>query len=183
MIRTKVQLVEAAHHVNGEWALLADMARLLPTSGAQSLADTAALEATLVHARCLINFCCGGYQGGRNRSDIRPEDFLGRDWWPRDEEFDRTLRGRLRFINQELQHLSWQRVLDEEPLGVSVTLLAHEVHWAMHLFVDELRHRSNDWLPNFEIQEQYITARLPTLDRPQQTSPHLAPVRENPTPP
>jgi hypothetical protein len=140
------------------------------------------IEATLVHARCLINFCCGGYKGARNDDDIQPADFLGVDWWPRDGDFDRRLRGRLRFINQELQHLSWQRVLHKDPLIVSVNLLAHEAHWAMHLFVDELRARHNDWLSRFELQEQLVSKLLPPLARTVETVPHLAPARQSPTP-
>ena len=124
-----------------------------------------------------------GYKGTRDASDIQPADFLGEDWWPRDEDFDRKLRGRLRFINQELQHLSWQRVLNKDPLLVSVTLLAHEVHRAMDLFVDELNTKRSDWFPPFDLQRQYVTKLLPRLDRPAETAPHLAPPRRKPTPP
>src|SRR5947209_1427853 len=107
------------------------MAALLPQGGNREPQHNAAMEATLVHGRCLINFCCGGYYGTRHPRDIQPSDFVGVDWWPRDEEFDRQLRGRLRFINEELQHLSWQRVLNQQALIVPVTLLVHEVQYAM----------------------------------------------------
>ncbi|HSH58319.1 MAG TPA: hypothetical protein VK988_01510 [Acidimicrobiales bacterium] len=137
MTRSTKELEEAAHHVKGEWTKVAQMASLLPQYGERALAETAALEATLVHTRCLIHFCCGGYEGRRNRHDIVPADFLGVDWWPRDEDFDRHLRGRLRFIDHELQHLSWQRVLNKDPLIVPIVLVAHEVHWGMHLFVED----------------------------------------------
>ena len=80
------------------------------------------MVATLIHARCLINFCCGGYTGKRHAGDIQPSDFLGVDWWPQDESFDRRLRGRLQFINEELQHLSWQRVLNTQALWVPMTV-------------------------------------------------------------
>ncbi|HMJ77434.1 MAG TPA: hypothetical protein VK507_15755 [Iamia sp.] len=182
-VPTLAELDEASHHITGEWLLVADRARLITTRGARSAQGDAALESTLMHARCLINFCCGGYRGAHNDGDIQPGDFLGRPWWPRDEPFDRLIRGRLRFINQELQHLSWQRVRNKEPLMVSVHLLAHEVHWAMHLFVEELRADASQWLARFEAQEQLVDGRLPRLNRPGQTVPHLAPARANPIPP
>lgn len=178
MTRSKDELEEAAQHVKDEWAEVAKMASLMPRDR-----ETAALEATLVHARCLILFCCGGYKGKRDRSDIVPKDFLGVDWWPRDEDFDRQLRGRLRFINHELQHLSWQRVLNKEPLIVPVVLVAHEVHWGMLLFVDELRAKQNDWLDTFAPQEQLVGKLLPPLGRLAETVPHLAPARGSPIPP
>jgi hypothetical protein len=92
------------------------------------------------------------------------------------------LRGRVLFINQELQHLSWQRVLDTEPLIVSVTQLVHEVHWSMHLFVEELRGTRSDWLERFELHEQYVRTLLPELGETGETVPHLAPERSNQTP-
>lgn len=166
------------------WSTLADTVSLLPRSGVRSPEQTAAMEAVLVHTRSLINFVCGGYKGGRMAHDIQPADFLGMDWWPRDEDFDRMLRGRVRFINQELAHLSWERVLNKDPLIVSVTLLAREVHWGMHLFVDELRTKQSTWLPMFDAHEHQVTGALPPLDRRTAgTVPHLAPARANPTPP
>ena len=183
MTRSTDELEEAAQHVTVEWAEMAKMATLLPRNCVRMLADTAALEATLVHVRCLIHFCCGGYDGKRDGRDIVPKNFLGVDWWPRDEDFDRTLRGRLRFINHELQHLSWQRVLNKEPLIVPVVLVAHEVHWGMHLFVDELRRKQSDWLETFELQEQVVRKLLSPLGRLAETVPHLAPARSSPIPP
>jgi len=182
-IPTEDELEEAAHHVMGEWVLVADRAALITTQGVRTSEEDAALESTLMHARCLINFCCGGYRGAHDDGDIQPRDFLGRVWWPGDEEFDSLLRGRLRFINQELQHLSWQRVRNKEPLMVSTHLLAHEVHRAMQLFVDELRGDASRWLAQFELQEQLVAGRLPPLHRPSQTVPHLAPARADPHPP
>lgn len=161
----------------GEWVLLADRASLITARGARTAAEDAAMESTLMHARCLINFCCGGYNGNHKDSDIQPMDFLGRPWWPSDEAFDRCLRGRLRFINQKLQHLSWERVRNKEPLMVSVHLLAHEVHWAMHLFVEELRTIDSRWHTQFELQEQLVAAQLPKSEPFGQTVPHLAPAR------
>jgi hypothetical protein len=182
-VPTQTELEEASHHVMGEWVLVADRAALITARGARTAPEDAALESTLMHARCLINFCCGGYGGSHNDSDIQPSDFLGRLWWPRDEEFDQCLRGRLRFINQELQHLSWQRVRNDDPLMVSVHLLAHEVHWAMHLFVEELRASESHWLARFELQERVVATRLPKLERVGQTIPHVAPARPDPFPP
>ena len=64
---------------------------------------------------------------------------------------------------------------------VSVTLLAHEVHYAMGLFVEELRTQQSDWLATFELQQQYVSKLLPPLDpMTPGTTPHLAPVRRRP---
>ena len=183
MTRSHIELDEAASNVKGEWVLLGETVSLLPSSGVRSQLQNAAMEATLVHARCLINFCSGDYGGRSTDRDIRPADFLGVDWWPRDEQFDRKLRGRVRFINQELQHLPWQRVLNKAPLAVSVRLLAHEVHWGMHLFVEELQAKQSVWHPTFEIQERYVAGLLPPLDGTAETVPHLAPARPVATPP
>ncbi len=181
--RSASELEEAASHVTGEWALLAETSSLLPQTGDRSPLERAAMEATLVHARCLINFCCGDAKGKRDARDIPPADFLGADWWPRDEDFDQKLRGRLRFINEELQHLSWQRVVNKAPLLVPIILLVHEVHWAMHLFVAELRAKQSPWHPTFENQEHYVARLLPPLRPTRETVPHLARARPNPAPP
>lgn len=142
------------------------------------------MESMLVHARCLINFTCGNYRGNQQPTDIQPKDFLGVDWWPRDEPFERKLRGRLAFINQELQHLSWRRVDDKEPLIVHLPLLAHEVHWAMHLFVEELdARRLPVWQSRFASQEKLVEPMLPGYRNAGETVPHLAPARVNPSPP
>lgn len=175
MTRSTDELEEAARHVTVEWSEVAKMASLLP-------GNRAALEATLLHARCLIHFCCGGYDGKRDRRDIVSKDFLGVDWWPRDEDFDRKPRGRLRFIDHGLQHLSWQRVLNKEPLIVPVVLVAHEVHWGMHLFVEELRAKQSDWFDTFELQEPIVQRLLTPLGRLAETVPHLAPARRSPIP-
>ena len=184
MPHTEQELHDAASHVQGEWSLLIQTAAQLPTHGVRTAAEDAAMEATLVHARCLINFCCGGYKGARNAQDIQPRDFLGLDWWPREEDFDRKMRGRLRFINENLAHLSWRRVLDKSPLIVSLSLLVNEVHWAMHLFVEELHARNAEpWASRFAGQEQLVARDLPNYRGAAETKPHLAPGRQNPTPP
>ena len=179
---TAEQLQEAAEHVKGEWFLLAESAAMLP-AGTRGPAERAAMEAMLVHARCLIHFCCGGERGKRDCRDIAPEDFLGVDWWPRDENFDQRLRGRLQFIDRYLQHITWQRVLDKAPLVVSLKLLAAEVHYGMHLFVEELRAKGSPWLGTFEIQEKAVEAVLPSYQGAIETTPHLAPARANAMPP
>lgn len=157
-----------------------ELGNLLPRQGTRSLADRAVMEACLVHARSLIYFCCGDYGARRDRRDIQPADFLGKDWWPPNDDDDRIVRGRVRFINQKLQHLSWERVLDQEPLLVSVVLLVHEVHWAMTQFINELRTQHNDWFEGFEMQRQALEALLPALNGTAETVPHLAPPRSGP---
>jgi hypothetical protein len=133
------ELEQAASHVAYEWTSLAGMAvELAKIQGARTLIQNALLEAFLVHDRCLINFLCGGYTGARDPKDLQPKDLLGREWWPPDEEFDRRLRGRLPVINQNLAHLSWQRVRSEEPVSWQALFIAHETSWGMGLFVDEV---------------------------------------------
>lgn len=53
-----------------------------------------------------------------------------------DAEMDRRLRGRLTVINKSLAHLSWERVTKRAGVIWPTGLLAHEVHWSMHQFVD-----------------------------------------------
>jgi hypothetical protein len=74
------------------------------------------MDAALEHARCLINFVAGNYAGTRSAKDIQAKDFLGVDWWPRDEDFHRKLRGRVQFINERLANLSWERVVKHGPV-------------------------------------------------------------------
>ncbi|MGH9151835.1 MAG: hypothetical protein ACRD03_05465 [Acidimicrobiales bacterium] len=99
----------------------------------------ATLEALLVHARCLINFLCGNYKGEWLPSDMRPADFVRTAWVLPDDEMDRRLRGRLPVINESLAHLSWKRVTNTQGVIWPTGLVAHEVHWSMHKFVDAVR--------------------------------------------
>jgi hypothetical protein len=132
-------LLRGVEHVQYEWTQMAGCAaRLELVDGIRTPDENATLEALLLHARCLINFLCGNYRGGWMREDMKPADFLRAPWVLPDDEMDRRLRGRLTVINQSLAHLSWRRVSDAQGVMWPTGLLAHEVHWAMHQFVEAL---------------------------------------------
>lgn len=87
--------------------------------------------------RTLILFLCG-QDGKRDRRDIRPKDFLGKDWWPDDEEMDQRLRGKLVVMARNTAHLSWDRVLNWDPVLWPYNLLAWETSWSMGRFMRQL---------------------------------------------
>ncbi len=176
---TEVALVEAATQVCYEWRSLVELATSLDeVIGARSSADTNAMEALLVHYRCMVNFLCGGYTGRWDPWDIQPSDFLGAAWWPPDSELDRRLRGRLVVINSELQHLSWERVLGTEPVMWSTVLLAHEVTYTASLFHDALVKDAPGEVCNIFGSELHMAIeRLPTLGQRSGTVVTPAPAR------
>lgn len=124
-------------HVQYEWTQMAGCAaRLELVDGIRTPEENATLEALLVHVRCLVNFLCGNYEGKWSRKDMKPADFVRTAWVLPDAEMDRRLRGRLTVINKSLAHLSWERVTNRAGVIWPTGLLAHEVHWSMHQFVD-----------------------------------------------
>lgn len=179
---TDDQLLEAATQVCYEWDLLVDLAvRLDEVIGARTSADNNAMEALLVHYRCMVNFLCGGYTGGWHSWDIQPADFVGRVWFPSDEELDRRLRGRLLTINAELQHLSWERILQTDPVMWSTVLLAHEVTYTMGLFHDALELEAPGPVCDlFGASHQRAIEVLPELGDRAGTAVPPAPLRPNP---
>lgn len=131
------QLLSGVAHVQYEWTQLAGCAvRLDQVDGVRTAQENATLESLLLHARCLINFLCGNYNGEWSAHDMKPADFVRAPWVLADEEMDRRLRGRLAVINPTLAHVSWRRVT--EPRGViwPTGLVAHEIHCSMHKFVE-----------------------------------------------
>ncbi|MBA2281033.1 MAG: hypothetical protein M3527_03770 [Actinomycetota bacterium] len=123
------ELDDGAGHVAYEWMSTISAAHdLAAVPGQRNSLQNALLEAGLAHYRCVVNFCCGHFTGRHRADDIKPSDFLRRDWWPEDEEFDRRLRGRLPGINKTFAHLTWDRGIVQIlwPLG----FLAHEAQWA-----------------------------------------------------
>ncbi len=124
-------------HVQYEWTQMAGCAaRLELVDGIRTPEENATLEALLVHVRCLVNFLCGNYEGKWSRKDMKPADFIRTPWVRPDAEMDRRLRGRLTVINKSLAHLSWDRVTNRAGVIWPTGLLAHEVHWSRHQFVD-----------------------------------------------
>jgi len=74
--------------------------------------DNAFLEAYLLHARNLIKFLIG--RGRRHPNDITPNDFAS-GWRAPETEATQRLSERLPDIDQQLSHLSWERVAWMKP--------------------------------------------------------------------
>jgi hypothetical protein len=172
------RLSAGASHLAYEWLSVAENAGLLePVTGARTPGQNAYLEAGLVHYRNLVTFCCGDYKGWwLHKDDMKPSDFLGRDWWPIDEEFDRRLRGRLPGINQNLQHLSWKR-LNDDVMSWPFGLLAHEAHHVMKLFLAEVPTDAL-WRPVLESAAARVEAVIPA--RQSWTTTVVVPAPERP---
>jgi hypothetical protein len=148
---------------------------LSTVTGQRTLAQNAELESGLLHNRNLIEFLCGSYKTGARHADlIQPANFLGHDWWPEDVEFDRRLRGRLPTIHQSLAHLSWQRVLDRDPIWWALGFLAWETSWGMKLFVDAVTSASAPCWEIFGGAQDGVRARLPAYEQKPQTVAPLA---------
>lgn len=133
------ELERAAHLIAHELGQVVDLAGLL--AKVRSHRDAGAegwIDALFVHERCLIGLLCGDYAGRWRPTDIKPSDYLGRDWVLPDEELDQQLRGRLPVINRMMAHLSWDQVTDETPIRWSGTFLAHEITYAVGLFIRAL---------------------------------------------
>ena len=179
------QLDMASVTVCFEWLTLTEIVERLARVGVRDAVETSEFEAFLTHWRNMVLFLCGGESGGRHPNDIEPADFLGSDWWPDDDdELDRTLRGRLPVVHKSLAHLSWFRVLALEPLAWSGVFLAHEISYAMALFIEEIRARDGRCLQQFETGQARVKACLPAWDgRTPQTAVTLAPARKTPLPP
>lgn len=169
--RTADELKQAAEHVKGEWVLLAESAAMLPAEGSGGPIERAAMEAMLVHARCLIHFCCGGYGGKRDRRDIVPEDFMGVDWWPHDEQFDRRLRGRIQFIDWNLQRTdAWPSEPRRQAASVTPSAASCRSPAAKRC-AEELRAKASAWVATFEVQELLVEecCRTKVPSRPRRT--------------
>jgi hypothetical protein len=163
-----------------EWLTVAEMAALLhPITGARTPEQNAFLEAGLVHYRCLVNFACGGFTGSWHPDDLKPEDFLGRPWWPADPSFDQLLRGRLAAINQCLQHLSWER--EKHAFMWPFGLLAHEAHYLMGLFLAEVP-RDSQWRLVLESAAIRAEGALPPREKWRSTVVQPAPPRREAPP-
>ncbi len=181
-----LQMLGASSHILREWKLLGESAAELGGDfGERTARQQAAFDSTFVHIRCLINFLCGGYTGSRHDNDITPSDFLGRDWWPDDDQqFDRQMRGRLSVMNTEVLHLSWDRVDRTEPIWWSLILMARLTHHAMCLFVEELECEAGAspgvaaCLPVFYEAQRATEGALPSVPRRTgETAVTLAPER------
>ena len=176
---TASDLNDAAAEIAAEWRVMAEMAAALASAtGTRTLTDRAVMEALFLHNRCLVNFLCGNWKGVHGTDDIRPKDFLGYDWWPADEAFERGLRGRLSVVNKHIAHLSWERVTDDTPVIWSVTLVSHQTHWGMHLFTEEAHRVNNPQAPAFAAARDFAQGALPRLPTDvAETTPIQAPPR------
>lgn len=166
----------AARLVINEWQMLAECCALVQQiEGVRSTADTAALEAAWLHSRCLINFLCGNYAGKWDPRDISPRDFLREDWCLPDEH-DRELRGHLRIVNENLAHLSWNR-LNDEVISLPITLVGWLVHWNMGQFVQEAIRQGAERAALFDAESRRIAALMPPRKQWESTPVEPAPPR------
>ena len=149
--RTQPDLERAAREVCKEWTAAAHLAHHAETTFpfVRSPEQTAVITALLVHYRCLVNFVSGNYVGKWGNHDINPEDFIGHPWWPLDDDLDRDMRGRLKILNTEQQHISWSR-LDDRLTMWPVGFLIREVNAALSEFTDLLVQRGLHGAGQFE---------------------------------
>jgi hypothetical protein len=137
--RTQAELERAASEVCKDWTTAAELAHLAETTFpfVRSPEQNAVITALVVHYRCLVNFVAGDYNGRWGKHDICPEDFIGRPWSTSDQDLDRDMRGRLKVLNTEQQHISWRRLEDNAtmwPFG----FLIREVNAALSQLTDLL---------------------------------------------
>jgi hypothetical protein len=171
--RSEDQLFEAAHEVGREWFKLAQGASdLTVVPGVRSREDQATLEAFLLRDAALIHFACGNRKGKRNDRDIQPSDFLGRDWWPDDEEIDRRLRGRIKQIDAALGHVGWNRITGEAPSHWPISFLAWETSWALTRFVQVLIAEQRSVAAVFAEAQRHAYAALPAYEAPSVSEEH-----------
>lgn len=138
--RTPDELERGASEICSTWIAAAELVHVAETTfpmTGRSLEQEAVITALVVHYRCLVNFVSGGYGGKWHPNDVCPEDFLGRPWWTADEDVDRVMRGRLRILNTEVQHVSWERLQDRMTLW-PFGYLIREVNAALCEFTDLL---------------------------------------------
>lgn len=107
--RSAEQTTKAATEVAREWTNLAELAVALRDTSTAPGVRTGLVDGFMTCDRTLILFLCGGQDGKPDGRDITPKDFLGKDWWPDDEEMDQRLRGRLAVMARNTAHLSWDR--------------------------------------------------------------------------
>lgn len=136
--RTADELERAAHEVCLEWITSAELVKIAEGfQGARSIEESAVITAIIVRYRCLVNFIAGNFRGQWSDNDIAPSDFLGTPWHPSDDDLDRTMRGRLRILNIEQQHISWKRLEDVATIW-PVGFIVREVGVALSEFADAL---------------------------------------------
>lgn len=138
--RTRDELESGAKEICSTWITAAELVRLAETTFpkmGRSMEQEAVITALVVYYRCLVNFVSGDYGGRWHANDVCPEDFLGHPWWTADDDLDRVMRGRLRILNTEVQHVSWERLQDRMTLW-PFGYLIREVNAALCEFTDLL---------------------------------------------
>lgn len=138
--RTPEELAGGAGEVCSTWVTAAGLVHIAETTfptGGRSQEQDAVITALVVHYRCLVNFVAGDYNGKWHRNDVCPEDFVGRPWWSTDDDLDRVMRARLRVLNTEVQHISWERLEDRMTLW-PFGYLIREVNAALCEFTEVL---------------------------------------------
>lgn len=162
--RNPTDLQLAADEVAADWLSLVTAVAIALDPATAAPVNRALKDAILGLDRSLIFFLCGGEDGRRDNRDIQPADFLGRDWYPADDEMDQRLRGRLRLISKLRAHLTWHRATDLDVVIWPLTLLAHETSWTMSQFIDAFRSLGSPVLSTFDTAEQQVRSLLPNVE-------------------
>jgi hypothetical protein len=120
-------------HVGYELTRMVELAlRIGPADRAgDKVAADAFLEATLVHARNIIEFLKGG---GRYLSDMRPSTFI--TGWELEPALAERLGDAKADIDRHLSHLTWKRV-DDGAVGWPYKNVARQVVEAFRSLVEE----------------------------------------------
>lgn len=148
--RTPEELERGASEICSTWVNAAELVHIaeatFPTVG-RSLEQEAVITALVVH-RCLVNFVAGDYGGNWHRTDVCPQDFVGSPWWSTDDDLDRVMRARLRILNTEVQHISWERLEDRMTLW-PFGYLIREVNFVLCEFTEVLANQGTPGVAQF----------------------------------
>lgn len=150
--RIPEELERGASEICSTWVNAAELVHFAETTFpkvGRSLEQEAVITALVVHYRCMVNFVAGDYGGQWHRSDLCPEDFVGRPWWSTDHDLDRVMRARLRILNTEVQHISWKRLENRMtmwPFGY----LIREVNVALCEFTEVLVNQGSPGAAEFD---------------------------------
>jgi len=133
-------------HLNYELTTMAELPRWVDhfvLTGA-AIVHHACLEATMIHARLLIEFLAG--REHRDSRDVQPSDFLP-GWEHPDPSL---LRRHLKMIDPYLAHLSKARSDDTTAPAGFLTNLVDDVMAGMALFVEALTTAASPYASAFQ---------------------------------
>jgi len=165
-------LQPGARELAEEWSRFVSAVALTLNPETSDRAKRAMADTNLALYRSLALFLCGGERGGRDKRDIRPNDFLGFDWWPTDDELDQRLRGRLGKISKLRSHLTWHRVDETAMVLWPYALLVWEISFAMEDFIRALRASNSPFAELLERTRDELRPEMPPWDFPAATNEH-----------